>query len=289
MSAESPYRVAVAVGDPDHVEQLMRTALDLAREHGGEVSVLSSVSKPRASPASVYTDATIRAEFSEERSAVLDRAVAMGEDASIPVEGRLIVADGVAEGIVRGATDCDADAILLGWHARQRRDIVMGHTVDEVVADAPCDVLVERIGPTADGVEAILLPAGEDAHTDLAATVSRAVARANGARVDVVRVVGPDAGAEERERARRLVEAVAADLGGVEATTRVAEGEDVVETLVAAAEDRDLTVMGGGRGGWLRRFVVGSVAREVGRRARTTVIVATRNRTVRSRLGRLLA
>jgi nucleotide-binding universal stress UspA family protein len=289
MSAGSASRVAVAVGDAGYLEQLMRTALDLARERDGTVCVLSVVSKPRASPASVYTDAAIRREFSDQRRALLDRAVAMGADASIPVEGRLVVADSVAAGIVRGVTDCEAAAVLLGWHARRRRDIVMGHTVDEVVADVPCDVLVEKIGPTADGVEAVLLPAGEDAHTDLAAAASRAVARANGARVDVLRVVGPDAGTEERRRARELVEEVAAELGGVEATTAVVEGEDVVGTLVGAAEKRDVTVIGGGRGGWLRRFVVGSVAREVGRRARATVIVATRTPRVRSRLARLLA
>lgn len=39
-------------------------------------------------------------------------------------------------------------------------DLLIGHIVDDVVAAAPCDVLVEKIGRTTDGVEVIFLPAG---------------------------------------------------------------------------------------------------------------------------------
>ena len=281
------YRIAVSVADPDHVPQLMRTALDIARERGGDVFVVSVVEKPPSSPFRLFRDEVIKEEFSGHRREVLDQALAAAEGTEIAVEGRLVVADRVASGIIRAAEDCSADAILMGWHARRHRDILMGHIVDDVVASAPCDVLVEKIGPTANGVDAILLPAGTGPHTTLAAVVSRAIARANDARVDVVRVVSPDISDEKRERAVDLTAKVAADVGDVVTESMVVEGEDVIATLVAAAEERDVTVIGGGRGGRLRRFVVGATARDVGQRAQTTVVVATRVQGPRSWLTRL--
>lgn len=291
MRGDSPtdgFRIAVSVAIPGHVEQLMRTALDIAREQGGDVFVVSVVVEPRSSPFWILRDDVIKAEFGGERQAVLDEAVAAAEGTDVAVEGRLVVGTSVASGIVSVVEECDIDAVLLGWHARRRRDIVMGHIVDEVLAAAPCDVLVEKIGPTANGVETVLLPAGEGGHTTLAATVARAIARANDARVDVMRVVDPDATDEERAAAVDLATNVAATVGDVSTETTVVESEDVVGTLVEAAEARDVTVIGGGGYGRLRRYVVGTTAREVGRRAETTVVVATRYEGLRSRLASLL-
>jgi nucleotide-binding universal stress UspA family protein len=282
------YTVAVAVGNPEHVEQLLRTGLDVARDRDGRLVVFSVVTKPRASPTSVLRDEVIRERFSEESQALLDQALEFVEGTDVPVEGRLVVADDVADGVVEGARQAGADAVLMGWHARQRRDIVMGHIVDDVVATAPCDVLVEKIGPPVDGVDRLLLPVGENAHTDLAVEVARAIALANDATVEVFRVVEPDADAEERGAAEALVTGVAADLGGVETDTVVEESTAVVETLVAAAESHDVTVIGGGRGGIVRRFAVGTTARRVGRRADATVIIGTRNPGVRSRFERFI-
>ncbi|QIO24155.1 universal stress protein [Haloarcula sp. JP-L23] len=287
--AATDYRVAVSVAESDQIGQLMRTAIDIARDRDGDVFVISVVGESRSSPFWVFRDEVIKEEFSGDRRELLDRAIAIAEGTNVDVDGRLVVADSVASGILTAATDCDADAILMGWHARRHSDILMGHIVDDVVASAPCDVLVEKIGPTANGVETICLPAGPGAHTALAAGVCHAIARANEARVDVLRVVAPDASDETREEAETLVAEAASAVGDVATTTNVVEGEDVAETLVSAAEERDVTVIGGGGGSRLRRVVVGSTARTVGRRAETTVIVATRPQGARSWLARRLS
>ena len=290
-AADNDYRVAVSVADPDHVEQLMRTALDIARERDGSVFVISVIEESQSSPFRMFRDDVIKEEFSGNRRELLDRALTVADGTDVTVEGRLIVANRVASGIITAADECHADAILLGWHARRHRDLLMGHIVDDVVAAAPCDVLVEKIGRTADGVETILLPAGPGGHTTLAVSVGRAIALANDAHVDVVRVVSPDAPDDQREQATELTATVAADVGDVgdvATDTIVLESEDVVATLVEAAEQRDVTVIGGGSGGKVRQLVVGSTARDVGQRAQTTVIVATRVHGVRSWLTRRL-
>lgn len=287
------YRLAVAVGDPGYVEQLMRTARDVARDRDGEVLVVSVVVKPRDSPFAFFSEEVIKREFAGDRREILDRAVAMGEDADVPVEGELLVASDLARALGRAVREFDCDALLVGWQERTRTDAVLGRNVDRLVRRAPADVLVEKIGPTANGVERVLLPAAPGANTELAAEVARAVARSNDARVDVLRVIPPDADADERRDAEAFVADLAAgiqdrkdhgdhedredgDPGAVPVETHIEEGDDVADALVEATATRDVTVLGATERGFLRRLVVGPTPERVANRARSTVIVTRR-------------
>lgn len=143
---------------------------------------------------------------------------------------------------------------------------------------APCDVLVERIGPTDGEVDSILLSTAGGPHAELAAEVCRAIARTNDATVHVMNVVAADAGERDREDAQRRVNSTAAALGDDElVTTSVREGDDVAATIVAATEAFDLTVIGATREGLLQQLVFGAIPETVGRDAASTVIMAKRD------------
>lgn len=264
------YRIAVAVGNPEHAEQLTRTAVDVARDRDGEVFVVGVVVTPRESPFAMFTDEIITREFGGERRAVLDRAMEVAAGTGVPVTGRLFVASSVARGVLHAVEERDCDALIVGWAARKRERAVLGTNVDRIVRRANCDVLVEKIGAVAGEVESVLLPVAESPHAELAASVVRAIAAANDARVDLLRIVQSDGG----ESAARDVLASTADLlSGVEVETEVREGE-VADVIVAESASHDVTILGATRTGAIRRRVVGSVPREVGRRADGTVIVA---------------
>ncbi|MFB6280579.1 MAG: universal stress protein [Haloferacaceae archaeon] len=274
---EPGYAVVVAVANPDSVEQLMRTAIDLASDRDGRIRAVSVVHKPVTSPFLLFSDERIKREFATDRTAVLDRAVAAAEGAGVPVDRSLLVGSDVA-GAVRSAIEAaDADAAVIGWRERSRpADVVLGTTVDPLLRRAPCDVFVERIGRTADGLDAVLLPTDGGPHVAPAADLAGAVARANAARVTVVSYVSPAAGADARDRAADLVAAAAGRLSGVTAETDVREADAVGEAIASAADDHDLVVLGATREGGLRTRVVGSVARTVGRRAAPPVVIARR-------------
>jgi nucleotide-binding universal stress UspA family protein len=264
------YRIAVAVGNPDHAEQLTRTAMDVARERDGEVFVVGVLVKPQESPFALFTDEVVTRKFGGERRAVLDRAMEVAAGSGVPVSGRLFVADSVARGVLHAVEVTNCDCLLVGWQERNRESAVLGTNVDALVRRASCDVLVEKIGAVADGVEAVLLPVAEGAHADLAASVARAIAVANDARVDLLRVV---AGDHEGAEARGLLSRTADQLSDVEVETVVREG-GVADAIVAESERRDVTVLGATRTGLVRRQFVGSIPQEVGRRADGTVIMA---------------
>jgi nucleotide-binding universal stress UspA family protein len=277
------YTLLVAVANSDDVDQLMRTATDLA---DGEVVVVSVIHKPVTSPFLLFSEGRIQAEFDEGRPSVLDRASsAAGE---VPVRRHLLVGSDVSEGIMRAAEESGADGLLLGWQDRARpSDIVLGRTVDRVVARAPCDVFVERVGTTADGMDAILLPTVGGPHLQPATDLVSAVAEANDATVTVVSYVGRDADGPVRAAARERVETAAGMLSEIHTDMVVETAADVASTIVERAGDHDLVVLGATRERTLRRRVVGSVAETVAREAMPPVVIAKR-RSDRSLLERVL-
>jgi len=310
--AERDYRILVAVADPENAEQLMRTARDIAADREGEILAVSVVALPDQTPLSRGY------QYVEARRGVLDRVMAFSEREqggspggtptadggnavaeptgapSVPVSGCIRIGHHVPHAIVNTVEQYDCDAVLMGWKGRpaRRRDVVVGSTVDDVVREADADVLVERVGPTGP-VERILVPTAGGPHAEYAAEVARAIAHTTGATVRAIRVLDPGAGEERRDGARAALERVAETLNppgsdrAVDVETAVVEGSDVVDAIVEASADVDLTVVGATREGLLERLVFGTVPEAVGRRAGSTVIMAKRNLGVASRLRNL--
>jgi amino acid transporter/nucleotide-binding universal stress UspA family protein len=284
---ERDFRLLVPIANPEHVEQLMRTARDIAADRGGEILVVSVATLPEQTPLSEGTSRV------DQQRAVIERAMAVevgGGGADVPVHGVVRIAHHVDRAIVHTVDQHDADAVLMGWRGRpsRRRDVVVGSTVDTVVREADCDVLVERIGPAGE-VDSILLPTAGGPHARYAAEVARAIAHTTGATVVVERVVAPDAGERERETARTSVEETAALLEDVPSETRLVEGANVAATVVERTRDHDLTIVGATREGLLQQLVFGSVPETVGREGSGTVVMAKRNSGVTSRLRELLS
>ncbi|KZN25020.1 amino acid transporter [Haladaptatus sp. R4] len=280
MGGTSEYRIAVAIADPANAAQLTRTAVDIARERDGEVLVLRVLVTERQSPFALYNDDVIIREFGGEEQEILDRVVETARGA-VPVSGQLLVSFDVARALTNAVVEFDCDALLVGWQARERpSEIVLGSNIDRLVARTPSDVLVEKIGP-ADGVDSILVPVAEGPHAELAADVARAIAVANDAEINLLRVGAEDTTAE------RLLAGIAARVAPADVDREVRTGS-VTDTVVEEASNHDITILGSTRQGMLRRQLVGSVPQAVGRRADTTVIITRREVGIRPRLTRLV-
>ncbi|MDY6780903.1 MAG: amino acid permease, partial [Halobacteria archaeon] len=301
--SERDYQILVPISNPDHVEQLMRTADDIAQEKDGEVLVMSAVTLPEQTPLEKGK------KFVDEKRDVLERAMELSREADVPVSGVVKIGHHASDAILHTVKEHDSDAVLMGWRGRRshRRDIVLGSTVDAVVQEAECDVLVERIGETED-VESVLVPVAGGPHAEFAVGVARSIAVPNDARVKLIRVV--DEGTEEikgNEPDEALDELVGSIFGGeggegeqdgdgvgnenegekardVEVETEVVSDDDVVDAIVRESENHEITVVGATREGLLQQFVFGAIPEEVGRKAEGVVIMAKKNLGITSKL-----
>lgn len=205
----------------------------------------------------------------------------------MPVSGTVRIAHDVDDAILHTIEQYDADAVLLGWGGwrARRRDVVLGSTVDTVVTDADCDVLVERIDPdTPVAVGSVLLPTAGGPHTELAGEVARSIAHATGAHVELLRVIAAES---ERDSAESALEGMLEDFPDTDAEVTVVANDDVVDAITARSADHDVTVIGATREGLLQRVVFGTIPERVGEEAESTVVLARRNLGIPSRLRRL--
>lgn len=272
----------VAIGNPAHVQQLVRTAGDLARDgpriggSPGTVRLVTVVVKSHDSPFGVFDDETIVREFADDSHELLRMAET---PPGVRVERDVVVARSVSRGVLSAVDETDPSALVVGWHERTRRtDALLGTTVDRLVERAACDLYVERVGREADGVSSVLLPVAGGPHVRVAATAARVIAERNEARVHVLSVKTPGSDGETAAgrvaEARGLLDAEADP--GLRVETETVEGEDVTDAIVEAidAGGHDVVVLGATRQGPLRGRLVGSVPRSVVGRTDATVILA---------------
>lgn len=269
---QSGRPVLVGVDTLDHVQQLVRTAGDLARLGSGSVRLVTVAVKTAASPVSVLNDETIVREFAAESHELLEK---VQTPEGVTVDRDVIVARSAARGLLSAIEETDPTALVVGWRGRtSRADAVFGTTVDTLVRNAPCDLYVERVGHEADGVDSILLPVAGGPHVEPAARSAAAIARRNDARV-VVYSVQPSADGNADAFVAEGRDAVRGFAGDdVRVETKIEERDDVTAAIVDEAPAHDVLVLGTTRQDLLRRKLLGSVPRRVVARTDRTVILA---------------
>lgn len=279
-------RILVPVANPATVEQLMRTALDLAEERNAEIEVVSVATVPQQTPVSEGR------KFVDEEHAVIDQALKFANEVrpNVAVSGKIRIGHDVSQAILNTIKQDNIDLVLMGWRSRgRRRDFVLGSNVDEVVTKARCDVLVERVGPTASdesigGVDSILLPTAGGPHAEFAAEIAHAIARRNNAHIKVMYV--RTAESDNDDKAQSILDSTAAELDDLETVTEIIDGTDIADAIVEESANHDLTVIGASREGLLQQVVLGAIPEAVGQRSQNTVIMAKRNLGVTSRVTR---
>ncbi|QCC57125.1 universal stress protein (plasmid) [Natrinema thermotolerans] len=282
--------ILVAVANPDHAEQLVRTAGDLARVTDGLVQIVSVIAKPHNSPFSLYTDDTIIEQYSGTSQKILNKATEVAPD-DVTVTSELIVGRSTADGVLTAVEQTNARALVVGWQERKRRtDAVLGTTIDRLIEHAPCDLYVERIGQEANSVDSILLPVAGGPHVRPAASVAKAIAARNDAAVHVFSVAATDT---DSETAREYIASAKMKLEEapgppIQMEPVIHDGDDITEGIVEAAIDHDVIVFGATRQGALHRRLVGSVPRTVVHQTDRTILLARSGDIIERSAKRLL-
>jgi APA family basic amino acid/polyamine antiporter len=132
-------RILVPMKLGDIGEEMVATAVALAKENGARVEAITVVPVPRerSLDAPFPVDVATRAQES------VDEARALGEEHDVEVHAVAIPARSIGHAIVDEATRRRADLIVLGSSPRWRRQSrFFSPTVDHVLRHAPCEVLV---------------------------------------------------------------------------------------------------------------------------------------------------
>ena len=109
----------------------------LAAEHGASIVALAVIEIPPLLP----LDAHMTEEEAEARQ-VLAGASAIGDSYGVTVSGRIVRAREASAAIVEQVGTCAIELIVIGAPRARRRHAVFGKTIEHVLKQVPCRVMV---------------------------------------------------------------------------------------------------------------------------------------------------
>jgi basic amino acid/polyamine antiporter, APA family len=132
-------RILVPMKLGDIGEEMVATAIALAKERGAAIEAITVVRVPRK----FALEGDLPAEVAARVDASLEEARALGSDYGVEVHGDVVRARSIGHAIVDEAERRNVDLIVLGSSPRWRRQSrFFSPTVDFVLRHAPCEVLV---------------------------------------------------------------------------------------------------------------------------------------------------
>ena len=132
-------RILVPMKLGDIGEEMVATAVALAKESGATIEAITVVQVPRERE----LGAPLPRDVAEEADASVAEARALGEENGVDVHAEAVHARSIGHAIVDEAASRSADLIVLGSSPRWRRQSrFFSPTVDHVLRHAPCEVLV---------------------------------------------------------------------------------------------------------------------------------------------------
>ncbi|WP_254525962.1 amino acid permease [Natrinema caseinilyticum] len=276
---ERPYQVLVPIDKPENAERLVDIASAIARRNDGELLLTTIVTMPVQTPIERGGE-----RVSEEREMLADAMQYAPDD--IPAHRSVTVGRTPGRSIVDLTRRYDSDMVVLGWRGRRKRitSAMLGSTIDHVVENAPCDVIVAKTaGPVVP--QSILVPTDGGPHATYAEQVGGTLASEYDADLTLLNVATSDRDDAEtfvRDR-RALLERV-----GVESETAVVSDGDVAHAIVEYAEENnvDTIVAGAAQAGLVPQTLFGDIAEDVGERFGEEVLMVRKYRFIRSAVVR---
>jgi CIC family chloride channel protein len=132
-------RILVPMKLGDIGEEMVATAIALAKERGTAIDAITVVRVPRK----FELEGELPADVAARVDASLEEARALGADHGVEVHGDVVRARSIGHAIVEEAARRRSDLVVLGSSPRWRRQSrFFSPTVDFVLRNAPCEVLV---------------------------------------------------------------------------------------------------------------------------------------------------
>jgi nucleotide-binding universal stress UspA family protein len=132
-------RILVPMKLGDIGEEMVATAIALAKDTDAEIEAITVVRVPRRFPLAGELPPDVAARV----DASLEEARGLGQDHDVEVKTGVVRARSIGHAIVEEAKSREADLVVLGSAARWRRQSrFFSPTVDFVLRHAPCEVLV---------------------------------------------------------------------------------------------------------------------------------------------------
>jgi len=269
------YSVMVPVETQLQARILGEIGAIVARDQGGEVL---AVHVARVPPQLTLADGRY---FLKEGRQYLEAIIERGRQYEVPVHTIIRLGRNVAEALRKTAIENASDLMVLGWPGYTKTaGRLFGSVIDPIIDNPPTDIAVVRYRERRP-VHSILVPvtAGPNSRRAVKMAVSMARHAKDGpAHVHVMSVVPPGARLNVQVRTKQALDYALENSRAYtdHMTTGLVEGESVVDTILEAAREHDLIVMGATEEPLFRNLLAGHISTQVALQAEVTVVIVKR-------------
>lgn len=221
--------VIVPIGRPDTAAQMLELAGDMVHpEHGLVIALVIALGDTEA--ANTVTD---------EVHQVIDDFRLAGDGHNVELVTQLAVS--VSRGILDAARERNADVIILGVKESAHRHVKLGTVVENVIATAPCGVLIYRTS-TAPSFNRVVIPTDGTIQSATAMKLGVSLALQHGATVRQMSVQYNYQYDAEHEKQMREAEALMS--ADKRPHKQIIVGHSPERTILREINHKDLLVMG---------------------------------------------
>lgn len=219
--------VIVPLSNPDNAQHMLALATDLIDPEAGKVLALK---------VAVDEDENKTNDAVEGIQKIVDEYVAQGHAVELVTQ----VASSVTRGILDGAREYAAETLIIGVHNVDRERVKLGSVVENIIAAAPCNVLVYRpsYSPEYDN---IVIPLTASRSLVAALNAGTLIAQTEQLTMQLQYIQRDYSSTPDRER---LINGVIDQLPMGDVTKDLVQGRDPAERLLRMLGKDDLLIMG---------------------------------------------
>ncbi|MGB5713439.1 MAG: CBS domain-containing protein, partial [Waterburya sp.] len=136
-------RILLPLANPENTKALLEIAGAIALYHQYEIECLRVISVPNhVYPAQAKVD-------SDAERQLMQQVENWGQESAISIHTQIRVATDVTEAILETITREHIDLLLMGWKGKiSGRSAIFGNVVDSLIQQAPCDLMLVKLGST---------------------------------------------------------------------------------------------------------------------------------------------
>lgn len=260
----SSYPVVVPVANPETAQGLVVFGAKVARYWNGHLSIVLIHLVPDQLPLD-----SGRAQ-AQEKLDLLERVIKQAESYGVPVEGITRLARNVPQGILDTIAEESARLVVMGWNARELSEGKrgLGHVLDEVLENAPCDVVVLK-GDWSQEIESALVPIAGGPHAPRAADLALALTADEGT-VTLLNVVRDTDGPTAVAAGEDLLLNVRKELHDpIRVLPAVVKASAPLAGIVQAARQHQAVLLGASETGVLDRQLFGQLPLQIAEQTNT--------------------
>ncbi len=251
------FTILVPLSNPATARGLVAIAIAIAKKHNAEILLLHVIEVDQGVPLRAGIDR------GEHVFPLLEEGRTTVEKMGIPARSIVQVSHRISQGILETAIEEDVNFIILGREKHPTfLDRINASVIDTVLDQAPCEVAILHGELDPESVKTVLIPFGENVHTQLAFEIAPAIIAHFKSAAQVAVVFEPDTPSERQAELLTKVEG-RITASGIAADLNVIQNKGILEGVVQEGKKTDLTIMGGRSGDFLGLLLGQSLTQEI--------------------------